>query len=125
MIQTMIGLAAVSTALLSTANPVPRPSARADLTLTYTAEAGFAAAVKLTCYPTGGGHPKPAEACATLRRAGADPGKLAPGDSMCVLLYQPVKAELKGVWQGRSVQWTKTYGNTCEMNRATGVLFDF
>lgn len=119
MIHTMIGLVAMSAGL------VGGPAPRADLTLTYEADAGFAAAVKLTCDPVGGGHPKPAQACTMLRKAGADPGKLEPGDSMCVLLYQPVKAELKGTWRGRSVQWTQTYGNTCEMNRATGVLFDF
>jgi hypothetical protein len=101
------------------------PKTSAELTLSYTAEAGFAAAVKLSCDPPAGGHPKPAEACAVLRRVGADLGKLPPGDRMCVLLYQPVTAELKGVWRGRPVAWRHTYGNTCEMNRATGVLFQF
>jgi hypothetical protein len=114
MIQTAVGLVAVTAALL--AGPAPR----SDLSLTYSGKA-----VRLTCDPTGGGHPKPTEACAVLRRAGADPGKLQPGDSLCILLYQPVTARLNGVWRGKTVKWQKTYGNTCEMNRATGVLFDF
>ena len=101
------------------------PRAGTELTLSYTAEAGFAAAVKLSCDPPAGGHPKPAEACATLKQVGADLGKLPAGDRMCVLLYQPVTAELKGVWRGEPVTWRHTYGNTCEMNRATGVLFQF
>ncbi|BAL86723.1 putative subtilisin inhibitor protein [Actinoplanes missouriensis 431] len=96
-----------------------------DLTLTYMADAGFASAVKLTCDPDSGGHPKTAEACATLRTIDADPDRLPAGDKLCILLYQPVTAEITGVWRGRQVSWRHTYGNTCEMNRATGVLFRF
>lgn len=91
-----------------------------SLTLTY---AGKTA--QLTCAPPGGNHPKAVEACATLRPVGGDPGRLKPGDSLCPLLYQPVTARLTGTWQGRKVKWERTYGNTCEMRRATGVLFQF
>ncbi|WP_433829308.1 SSI family serine proteinase inhibitor [Actinoplanes sp. CA-015351] len=119
----MIGLTAIAAVALG-GGPAARPPA-GDLTLTYMADAGFASAVKLTCDPVGGGHPKGAEACALLRTIDADPARLPAGDRMCILLYQPVTAELKGVWQGRDVSWRHTYGNTCEMNRATGVLFQF
>ncbi|WP_229073750.1 SSI family serine proteinase inhibitor [Actinoplanes sp. DH11] len=139
MIRTLLALTATGAALLAPAapatavggGPAPRPAPRAvaepgaDLTLSYTAEAGYATAVKLTCDPVGGGHPEGAAACATLRRIDADPARLEGGDRMCILLYQPVTAQLKGVWQGRDVRWEHTYGNTCEMNRATGVLFQF
>ncbi|GGR48892.1 protease [Actinoplanes ianthinogenes] len=118
------GLAAV----LSAAVPVSaeaRPATGSRLVLTYTADAGYATAVKLTCDPAGGGHPKPAQACAALTRAGADPARLRPADRYCFLLYRPITARLAGTWRGRSVTWAHTYGNSCEMNRATGVLFDF
>ncbi|MFC7532693.1 SSI family serine proteinase inhibitor [Actinoplanes sp. GCM10030250] len=121
MSQKLIGLAVVGAALLSTASPaVAAP--RSTFSLSYT---GATTVVRLTCDPTGGGHPQPARACASLRRAGADPAKLQAGDSMCILLYKPVTARLKGTWRGKPVKWEKTYGNSCEMNRATGVLFDF
>ncbi|MEV6300974.1 SSI family serine proteinase inhibitor [Actinoplanes sp. NPDC051861] len=115
MVSTAIGLVALTAAL------VGAPAPASSLSLTYTG----AKAVKLTCDPAGGGHPQPAQACAALRRAKADPGKLKPGDSLCILLYKPVTARIAGKWRGKAVKWQHTYGNTCEMNRATGVLFDF
>jgi hypothetical protein len=36
-----------------------------------------------------------------------------------------VTAEVSGVWRRMPVKWTHKYGNTCEMRRATGVLFEF
>jgi subtilisin inhibitor-like len=131
MIRTMIGLAVAGAALVAPATPAAAvgggPAARlsSSLTLTYMAQAGFASAVKLTCDPAGGGHPDPAAACAALAAADADMAKLPPGDRMCILLYQPVTAQLKGEWRGRAVEWKHTYGNTCEMHRATGVVFAF
>ncbi|GAA4599911.1 hypothetical protein BJY16_003260 [Actinoplanes octamycinicus] len=118
--QISAGLAAV----LATAVPV-KADTGSRLVLTYAAGAGYATAVKLTCDPAGGGHPKPAQACAQLTRAGADPARIKPADRYCFLLYKPITARLAGTWRGRSVTWTHTYGNSCEMNRATGVLFDF
>ncbi|WIM98120.1 SSI family serine proteinase inhibitor [Actinoplanes oblitus] len=118
------------TAVVATAAPVsaatqPRPAAGTRLVLAYAAEAGFATAVKLTCDPDGGGHPQPAQACAALTRVRANPARLKPADRYCFLLYKPITARLTGTWRGRSVTWAHTYGNSCEMNRATGVLFDF
>ncbi|BBH66928.1 hypothetical protein ACTI_36130 [Actinoplanes sp. OR16] len=118
----MILPALAALAVVVAGGPAPRGD---ELTLTYMADAGFASAVKLGCDPVGGGHPKAAEACAVLERIDADPDLLPRGDRMCILLYQPVTAELKGVWKGEDVLWRHTYGNTCEMNRATGVLFEF
>lgn len=126
--------AGASEAVAAAPVPGPRPAAGsygggatpgARLTLTYMAEAGFAAAVKLTCDPAGGGHPEAAQACATLRTAGADPEKIKPAPVMCMMIYSPITAEITGVWRGAPVRWTHTYGNKCEMLRATGVLFQF
>src|SRR4051794_25561966 len=64
----------------------------ADLTLTYMADAGFATAVKLDCDPPGGGHPRPAEACAELTAAGGDPDRIKPGQGICIMIYAPITA---------------------------------
>jgi hypothetical protein len=119
MIRTVIGLVTASAVLAVPAVPA---SAAAGTSLTLTSQAR---ATKLTCSPTGGGHPRAGQACATLRSAGGDPAKLKGGDSLCMLLYKPVTARLKGTWRGRTVKWQQTFGNSCEMSRATGVLFDF
>ena len=102
-----------------------RDEPRSRLTLSYLAEAGFATAVKLDCDPAGGGHPKPEEACAELTAVGGDPSRIQPEHYACILIYLPVTAEIKGDWRGKPVEWRHTYGNTCEMRRALGVLFVF
>ncbi|HET6483945.1 MAG TPA: SSI family serine proteinase inhibitor [Actinoplanes sp.] len=104
----------------------PRPGASQEwLTVSYRADAGFAMAVKLSCDPVQGGHPLAAKACATLKKVDADPSRIKSAPGNCILLYQPVTAELSGAWHGRPVRWTHRFGNTCEMRRATGVLFRF
>lgn len=102
-----------------------RPTAQADLTLSYMSETGFARAVKLTCDPAGGGHPKPADACATLASVAADPAKIPTAGGMCTMIYAPITAQLTGKWHGTAVNWAHDFGNDCEMRQATGVLFDF
>jgi subtilisin inhibitor-like len=102
-----------------------RDEPKARLTLAYTAEAGYAAAVKLDCYPPGGGHPQPGPACATLARAGGDPERIPHTRIYCLTVYAPITAEVSGVWRGRTIAWRHTFGNRCEMRRATGVLLAF
>ncbi len=131
MIRTM--LAASSIAVLGLASPAaaaatgpgaaPRPTT--DLVLSYTADAGYAAAVTLTCDPAGGAHPKPVKACATLKKVAGDPGRLKPAPAMCTMEYAPITAEITGTFKGRTVHWSKTFGNPCDLARATGVLFAF
>jgi hypothetical protein len=143
MIRTMLGASAMAAATaLTPAAPAaaattgpsvaPRPvvsgvasARRTDLTLTYMADAGYAAAVKLRCDPVGGAHPAAARACGELRQVGGNPGLLRPARTMCMLIYAPVTAKINGTWKGHQISWTRTYGNTCEMSRATGVLFRF
>jgi hypothetical protein len=98
---------------------------RSELVLSYMADAGYAAAVTLTCDPAGGAHPTPAKACATLTKAGGQPGKLTPSPTICTLEYAPITAEVEGIWKGRAVRWSKTFPNSCDLTRATGVLFAF
>ena len=133
MMRTTIGLAAVLLAASPAFATRPDPGYAggggrgpgADLTLTYMAAAGFAVAVKLECDPPGGGHPKPADACAELTAVGGDPDKIEPGHGACMMIYAPITAEIAGDWRGTAINWQHTYGNSCEMNRALGVLFAF
>jgi subtilisin inhibitor-like len=102
-----------------------RAAAETELTLSYTADAGYAAAVVVTCDPAGGVHPKVKKVCKTLAKVNGDPDLIKPAQTMCTLQYAPVTAEVTGTWRGRAVDWSQTFGNTCEMVRATGVLFTF
>jgi hypothetical protein len=129
-------LAATAVAVLSTAAPAaaaatgpgaaPRPAtARTDLVVSYMADAGYAAAVTLSCNPPGGAHPHAAEACATLAEVSGKPGRIKPAATMCTMEYAPVTARITGVWQGRRMKWSRTYPNHCEMTRSTGMLLAF
>jgi hypothetical protein len=122
-------LAATAVTVLTAASPAaaaPDRPARTELTLSYQAEAGFAAAVRLSCRPVGGGHPKGRKACATLKKVGGKPSRLrAAPEAMCTLEHAPITAEISGTWKGRTVDWSKTFGNRCDLTRTTGVLFDF
>ena len=102
-----------------------RPTKQSDLTLSYMSPTGFARAVKLTCDPAGGGHPKPAAACAELARVDGDPGKIPSAGGMCTMIYAPITAAVTGKWRGKAVAWSHRFGNDCVMRDATGALFTF
>jgi hypothetical protein len=126
MIRAIVALTAATAVLLgSAAAAAGSVRRRTDLTLLYMAEAGYATAVTLRCDPPGGAHPKPSAACRTLRSVDGRPARLKPVRTMCTMIYAPITAEITGKWRGRKITWSKTYGNTCEMTRATGVLFRF
>jgi hypothetical protein len=95
------------------------------LTLSVTAEAGHASAVILRCQPAGGGHPSAAKACAALTAAGGKFASLKPTAVMCTLQFAPVTAAATGTWKGKKVTWSRSFGNACELTRATGVVFRF
>jgi hypothetical protein len=119
-------LALTVAAVLTPAAPAAAaPAPKTKLTLGIVAEAGWATAVLLHCSPPGGGHPSPAKACAALKAAGGNPAKLRSAPVMCTLQYAPVTASITGTWKGTKVRWTRTFGNVCELTRATGVVFRF
>jgi hypothetical protein len=103
----------------------PAKKKKTELTLSYLADAGFATAVVLRCDPAGGAHPKKVKACQTLTRINGNPARLKPAEMMCTMEYAPITAEIKGTWQGRKVDWSRTFGNRCDMTRTTGVLMAF
>ncbi|WMX45669.1 subtilase-type protease inhibitor [Streptomyces roseicoloratus] len=87
-------------------------------------------AVTLSCSPTPAGtHPAPEEACAELNAAGGDFGQVMAisGDRPCTREWNPVTVTGDGVWQGRRVHWSATYGNDCELRSRTaeGAVFAF
>ncbi|MEU8436483.1 subtilase-type protease inhibitor [Streptomyces sp. NPDC029216] len=83
-------------------------------------------AVTLVCAPRPGGtHPSPATACAELRANGASLDALAAPrpDSACTREWNPMTVTADGVWQGRRMSYTYTFGNPCGLRSTTGVLF--
>ncbi|MFJ3900271.1 subtilase-type protease inhibitor [Streptomyces sp. NPDC090025] len=96
------------------------------------ATASVVRAVTLSCTPTATGtHPNPAAACSELASVGGDLARLtaaAPsGGRPCTREWQPVTMTGDGVWQGKRVRWSATYGNACEMHAKTagGAVFGF
>ncbi|HEX5568493.1 MAG TPA: SSI family serine proteinase inhibitor [Streptomyces sp.] len=81
--------------------------------------------VLLICPDRSGHHPRAAEACADLDRAGGELRQLSGRERMCTMEYAPVIATASGLWQGRQVTWRGTFSNTCALTRNTGAVFDF
>ncbi|MFD9502854.1 subtilase-type protease inhibitor [Streptomyces sp. NPDC060035] len=80
-------------------------------------------AVTLSCAPRPNGtHPSPAAACSELRAVDGEFARLttqqSPGN--CTRQWDPVVLEATGVWQGRSVAWSATFGNACQMQASLG-----
>ncbi|MDJ0464579.1 subtilase-type protease inhibitor [Streptomyces sp. H27-C3] len=87
-------------------------------------------AVTLNCAPKPtGSHPSPVSACAELRSVGDEFNQLVEPTSqrMCTRQWDPVMVTLGGVWQGKHVTWSTTFGNACEMKgrMADGTVFNF
>ncbi|MDT9690513.1 subtilase-type protease inhibitor [Streptomyces sp. P9(2023)] len=130
------GLALVGVA----ASPVP---AQAEPTRLYPASALVLAvakgespaatidrAVTLSCAPTPSGtHPAPETACEELNAVDGDFGQLARMNhsTPCTHVWDPVTVTGEGVWKGKRVSWSATYGNTCAMNAgmARNTVFGF
>ncbi|MEU6883411.1 subtilase-type protease inhibitor [Streptomyces sp. NPDC046712] len=76
-------------------------------------------AVTLSCAPTASGtHPSPASACAELSAVEGDFAQLTMmgNSSPCTHVWDPVTVTGDGIWEGKRVSWSATYGNACEMN---------
>ncbi|WP_326829048.1 subtilase-type protease inhibitor [Streptosporangium sp. NBC_01810] len=86
-----------------------------------------ARAVVLQCSPIGGGtHPNAREACTALEPANGDVRKLKPSPgSLCPLNYEPVTVSAVGVWNSRFTMSSRTFGNSCQMHNALGVVGSF
>ncbi|MDH6515751.1 hypothetical protein M2163_007272 [Streptomyces sp. SAI-135] len=76
----------------------------------------------LLCDPPQG-HGRAAEACAQLDSVGGDIDALAPADVYCPMLYAPVTARAGGQWNGRPVEYRRTFSNPCVLRARTGAVF--
>ncbi|MCZ7432618.1 SSI family serine proteinase inhibitor [Streptomyces sp. WMMC1477] len=121
-----MGLAAVlaGTGGAAVACPPPWPGLVEDrLTITY--HEGKTAAVErfvLECHPSGGDHPRAAEACATLdqatRNRAASPFTPVERDAICTFIYGgPQTARITGTWDGREIDAEFDRTNGCEIAR--------
>ncbi|WP_329216411.1 subtilase-type protease inhibitor [Streptomyces microflavus] len=75
-------------------------------------------AVTLTCAPSAEGtHPAPEAACKELDSVGGQFTQLArtSPDRMCTRQWNPVVITAHGVWHGKRVTFSTTYGNACEL----------
>ncbi|MFD0150085.1 SSI family serine proteinase inhibitor [Streptomyces sp. NPDC055721] len=127
---TATGLALVGTAFTGTGTAEAAPAslyAPSALVLTvgegaHPATGTVVRAVTLNCAPApSGSHPAPEEACAELVAADGDFTSLTGlGDGRpCTREWNPVTITGDGVWQGRRVTWSETYGNPCELRART------
>ncbi|MEV6168837.1 SSI family serine proteinase inhibitor [Streptomyces sp. NPDC051954] len=122
------GLLAAAALLVASATPalatqVAPPGNWLYLTVTQSeARAGDAPGKLLLCNPPRG-HARAAEACAELTAAGGDIGGIPQKDAFCTMIYAPVTATARGEWNGRPVQYTKTFSNPCAMAASTGSVF--
>ncbi|TLQ45274.1 subtilase-type protease inhibitor [Streptomyces marianii] len=91
---------------------------RGDAAATATVER----AVTLNCAPTPGGtHPFAPTACGELNAVSGEFALLtSPSDRPCTRQWDPVTITAAGVWEGKRVDWSATYGNECEMRESTG-----
>ncbi|GAA2942371.1 subtilase-type protease inhibitor [Streptomyces enissocaesilis] len=75
-------------------------------------------AVTLSCAPRPGGtHPSPQAACEELRAMHGELSGLidTSPQRICTREWDPVVITAQGVWQGKPVSWSATFGNACEM----------
>lgn len=98
------------------ANP---PDTVTDLTFTVVADEGATPKTfSLTCDPTGGDHPQPAEACAVLKKAGATVFDPVPKDQACTMIFGgPQTATVVGLFEKKDVDATFSRSNGCEIAR--------
>ncbi|GFH36877.1 subtilase-type protease inhibitor [Streptomyces pacificus] len=77
-------------------------------------------AVTLNCAPTPGGtHPSARSACAEITTVNGEFARLThTSDRPCTLEWDPVTITAAGVWEGKRVDWSATYGNSCEMRES-------
>ncbi|MFJ9426650.1 SSI family serine proteinase inhibitor [Streptomyces sp. NPDC101249] len=122
-------LLAATALLLACAAPADAgPTARAGgdhLYLTVTkgdAHSSDTRGTLLSCDPPQG-HARAAEACAQLRAVRGDIDAVPDRHLYCSTLYAPVTADARGRWNGRPVNYRRTFSNACLLAARTGAVF--
>jgi hypothetical protein len=82
--------------------------------------------VVLGCDPSGGNHPRAAEACEQLSKVDGQIEKISGQPGACPEIYDPVIVVAAGIWNGKPRHYRGEYSNQCVAKNATGgVIFDF
>ncbi|AXK34112.1 hypothetical protein DVA86_17055 [Streptomyces armeniacus] len=123
MLLALSGTATADTASLYAPSALTLTVAEGDSAATTTPQR----AVTLSCRPTDGGtHPAPADACTELRTVQGDFSALkGSGPIVCPMVYDPVVVTAQGVWEGRRVDFERTYSNSCVLAAEGTSVFDF
>lgn len=106
------------------ADQAPAPTTR--LVLSVKEEGQKRLVASLRCDPPVGDHPNRSAACAEIKSAHGDFDSL-PGRqtfAACPKIYLPVRARANGLAEGKSVDWSRTFPNRCELGVATGSVFE-
>ncbi|GAA3846511.1 SSI family serine proteinase inhibitor [Streptomyces sp. NPDC003631] len=121
---TLIAAAALLTATPAPALPLPSPAAN-WLYLTVTDGDVGSRDIRgtlLTCDPPKG-HARAAMACSQLAAVQGDVDRIPPGDVFCPMIYAPVKVSARGEWNGRQIDYSHTFANSCDLEARTGQVF--
>jgi Subtilisin inhibitor-like len=94
----------------------------ADLIITIDPAAGGAYALRLTCDPDGGIHPRPGSACGVLREVDGEVEALNVNPGPCPRNYDPVDVTVEGHWYDMPVSYHNEFHNRCLMERTLGPL---
>ncbi|MEU9451337.1 SSI family serine proteinase inhibitor [Streptomyces sp. NPDC048277] len=77
----------------------------------------------LLCDPPQG-HSHAVEACARLAAVAGDITRITPAkDALCPMVYAPVTAQARGEWDGRPIEYSETFSNSCQLAARTGPVF--
>lgn len=108
---------------------VERVSRKTKLTLTiYEGEdlsQGPSRQVVLKCYPAGGSHPDPEDACKKLEVVDGEFSRLKQRFNPCSRIYKPVTVTAEGTWKGRPISSRGTYKSDCSARVYTNNIFNF
>jgi len=121
--------ALLATVALLTATPAqaaPRPVITGNwLYLTVTPGDGRSTDINgtlLMCSPPRG-HVRAPQACAELAAVQGDIDRIPPGNTRCPMIYAPVTASARGMWNGRRINYSHTFPNKCVLTARTGDVF--
>jgi hypothetical protein len=122
----MLRLLATSIVAIVLTAPAARADGTTQLVLKASTGTGAPHSVTLRCDPTGGSHPKAAQACSDLATThGQFSATRDKSPRACFMIYSPVTVSAQGTWQGQNVHFGSEFPNACALRSKTGSIFDF
>ncbi|GAA2090095.1 hypothetical protein GCM10009801_54810 [Streptomyces albiaxialis] len=83
------------------------------------------ASARLNCSPTAGStHPRAADACRLLERAGGQFSMLPAQQLACPMVDKPVTVVAKGFWKSTARIFAHIYRNSCEASAQSSGVFN-